>query len=113
MTLVTLFLGWLPVALLFLAFAWAGNGRKLPGAAVAVILGESLVLTLLASLWFASLGSGGWPLIFLLLGVLVAGAERGLRSAFLRSGLRVEVRGFVLGVVRYLVAGGLLAWRLG
>jgi len=113
MTLVTLVLGWLPVALLFLAFAWAGNGRRLPRPAVAVTLAESLVLTLLAALWFASLGHGGWPLLFLLLGVLVAGAERGVRAAFLRSQTAPEIRGFALGVLRYLLAGGLLAWRLG
>jgi len=113
MTLVTLCFGWLPVVLLFLAFAWAGNGRRLPRSAVAVTMGESLVLTLLAALWFASLGSGGWPLVFLLLGILVSGAERGLRSAFLRSGFGPEFRGFAVGVARYLIAGGLLAWRLG
>jgi hypothetical protein len=113
MTLVTLLLGWLPVALLFLAVARVANGRRLPGLAVAVTLAESLALTLLAGLWFASIGSGGWPLVFLLVGILVAGAERGLRSAFLRSELRPEVRGFALGVARYLAAGALLAWRLG
>lgn len=113
MTLVTLLLGWLPVAVLFLAFAWAGNGRRLPRPAVTVSLAESLVLTLLAGLWFASLGHGGWPLLFLLLGMLVAGAERGLRAAFLRSSAGPELRGFALGVIRYLLAGGLLAWRLG
>lgn len=113
MTLVTLGLGWLPVAALFLAVAWAANARRLPRGAVLVTLGESLVLTLLAALWFASLGGGGWPLVFLLLGTLVAGAERGLRSAFLRSESRLEWRGFALGVARYLAAGALLAWRLG
>lgn len=114
MTLVTLVLAWVPVAVLFLAFAWAAGGRKLPpGPGVAVVLAEAAVLTLLAGLWFASLGSGGWPLVFLLLGTLVSGAERGLRAAFLRSAAAPEVRAFVFGVVRYLAAGALLAWRLG
>lgn len=113
MTLVTLALAWLPVAALFLAVAWAATGRKLPRAAIAVSAGEAGVLTLLAALWFASLGDGGWPLVFLLLGVLVAGAERGLRSAFLRSWTGADGRGFALGVARYVAAGGLLAWRLG
>jgi hypothetical protein len=113
MTLTTLFLGWLPVAALFLLFAWAGGGRKLSAAALWLTLAEAMVLTLLAGLWFASLGSGGWPLVFLLVGVLVAGAERGLRSALLRSPVRAEVRGFAIGVIRYLAAGGVLAWRLG
>jgi hypothetical protein len=114
MTLVTLALAWLPVAVLFLAAAWFANGRALPPrSGLVLVAGEALVLTLLAALWFASLGSGGWPLVFLLVGVLVAGAERGLRAALLRSPAAPEVRGFVAGVLRYLAAGGILAWRLG
>lgn len=70
------------------------------------------MLTLLASLWFGSIGSGGWWLVFLLLGVLVSGAERGLRSALLRSAKGPEVRGFLVGVAKYVAAGALLAWRL-
>ena len=51
MTLVTLFFAWLPVAILFLAFAWAGNARTVPlQAGLAVVLGGALVLTLLAAL---------------------------------------------------------------
>jgi len=113
MTLTTLLLGFVPVALLFLALAWLANGRKLNATALWVVLGESLVLTLFAALWFGSLGHGGWWLVFLLLGLLVAGAERGLRFAFLRSAARAELLGLGLGVARYLAAGALLAWRLG
>ncbi len=113
MTLTTLLGAALPLAALFLAWAWASNGRRLNGAAALVVLAESLTLTLLAALWFGSLGSGGWLLIFLLLGALVGGAERGLRSAFLRSGGRSEAVGFGLAVARYLLAGALLAWRIG
>ncbi|MFI5208361.1 MAG: hypothetical protein ACHQU8_07075 [Gemmatimonadales bacterium] len=100
------------VALLFLAAAWY-RGRRLPVAAVLVCLGEAGVLTLLAALWFGSLGSGGWPTVFLLLGALVAGPERGLRLAFLRSGTRSELGLFLLDIARYMAAGALLAWRLG
>jgi len=113
MTLTTLLLGFAPVAMLFLAAAWALNGRKLSTMAVWVVLAEALVLTLFAALWFASLGHGGWWLVFLLLGLLVTGAERGLRFAFLRSAGRAELLGLALGVVRYVAAGALLAWRLG
>lgn len=112
MTLVTLALGFLPVAVLFLGAAWFTSGRKLNRTAVWVALAEALALTLLAGLWFGSLGSGGWPLVFFLIGVLVAGADRGMRSAFLRSGGRQELVGFLIGVARYLAAGALLAWRL-
>ena len=113
MTLTTLALGFVPVAVLFLAVAWLGQGRRLNRLAVWVVLGEALVLTLFAALWFGSLGHGGWWLVFLLLGLLVTGAERGLRFAFLRSAGRAELLGLVLGVARYLLAGALLAWRLG
>jgi hypothetical protein len=100
------------VALLFLAAAWH-RGRRLPGAAMMVCLAEAVVLTLLAALWFGSLGSGGWPTVFLLLGALVAGPERGLRLAFLRSGTRSDLGFFILDIARYMAAGALLAWRLG
>ena len=100
------------VALLFLAAARYRGGR-LPPAAFLVCLAEAGVLTLLAALWFGSLGSGGWPTVFLLLGALVAGPERGLRSAFLRSSSRADLGFFFLDIARYLAAGALLAWRLG
>ena len=99
-------------AALFLAVARVGHG-KLNGAAVLVTLGEALVLALLGALWFGSIGQGSWLLVFSLVGMLVAGAERGLRSAFLRSAERPGWRGFVVDFARYVVAGGLLAWRLG
>lgn len=73
---------------------------------------EALVVTLFAALWFGSLGAGGWWLPFGLVGLLVAGAERGLRSALLRSWGRAETVGVVAGLARYLVAGALLAWLL-
>lgn len=113
MSLTTLSLGFAPVAVLFLVAGWATNGRTLNRAAVIVLLAEALVLTLFAALWFGSLGHGGWFLVFLLLGALVAGADRGLRFALLRSARGEELRRFGLGVAKYLVAGALLAWRLG
>ena len=109
----TVFLAFLPVALLFLLAEWGVNRRALNRPAVVVLLAESLVVTLFAALWFGSLGHGGWLLLFLLLGTLVSGAERGLRSAFLRSSEPAELRLFGVGVAKYLVAGAILAWRLG
>ena len=100
-----------PVLALFVAVAWPQYGRPTARATL-VCVGETAVLTLLAALWFGSLGSGGWWLVFLLVGVLVSGAERGLRFAFLRSPAGPETRGFLLGVARYVAAGALLAWRL-
>jgi hypothetical protein len=116
MSLTTVLTAFAAVAVLFLAVAFATH-RRLPMRAVWVVLAEAFVLTLLAALWFGSLGHGGWLLVFLLLGMLVAGAERGLRLAFLRSAerppLSAESRAFLLGMVRYVAAGALLAWRLG
>ncbi|OGT94708.1 MAG: hypothetical protein A2083_06500 [Gemmatimonadetes bacterium GWC2_71_9] len=113
MSLVTIVLAFVPVAVLFLGAGWLAGGRKLTRAAALVVTLEALVLTLLAALWFGSLGHGGWFAVFVLLGVLVAGAERGLRFAFLRSSGRAELRQFGLGLLKYVLAGAILAWRLG
>jgi hypothetical protein len=113
MNLTRVVLAFLPVAVLFLVTSRLAAGRHLTRAAWAVILGEAAALTLLAALWFGSLGAGGWLLVFLLLGLLVSGAERGLRFAFLPSGGRQELLAFGVGVARYVVSGAILAWRLG
>jgi hypothetical protein len=69
---------------------------------------EAAAVTLFASLWFDSLGHGGWWLLFALLGLIVSLAQlRGTwrrREAFTRASR---------DVVRYVVAGAILAWRLG
>lgn len=111
MSTVTLVLAILPVAALFAGACFLAH-RRLTRPALLVALGEAVVLTLLAALWFGSLGHGGWILVFGLLGVLVSGAERGLRLALLRSAQGPELAGFLIGVARYLAAGALLSWRL-
>jgi len=116
-TLGRLVLAWLPVALVFAGLAeqesvftkWNILWRSLEAAAV----------TLLASLWFDSLGHGGWWLLFALLGLIVslarlrgattpvAGTPEGgwrRREALIRAGR---------DVARYVLAGAILAWRLG
>ncbi len=110
MTLSTLLLGYVPVALLFIGANWYLSGKTLTRRSAVASAAEALVFTLFAALWFASLGAGGWVWIFGLLGVLIAGAERSQRIALLRSQSRDEVAGFVGGVVKYLAAGGLLAY---
>ncbi len=84
-----------------------------------VCSGESLVLSLFAALWFASLGHGGWLLLFALLGLLMEGPARfrdDLREAGAMPGqlefTRVRWYRIGLGVARVVGAGGLLAWRL-
>jgi hypothetical protein len=112
MTLGGLAAAWGAVAALFLAWAWVAGRRPGP-TAVLVLLAEAAALTLFAGLWFGSLGQGGWLLVFLLVGSLVSGAERGLRAALTAAPAGPEMRGFALGVARYLAAGALLAWFLG
>ena len=72
---------------------------------------EALLITLLGSLWFDSLGSGGWWLLFLLVGALVT-----LPKWFAIGENPVPKRALVATacahLVRYVVAGALLAWRL-
>lgn len=106
MTLGRLALAWLPVALWFLAVDW--GARRVAAPAPDALkpnyrLGlEALLVTLFASLWFDSLGSGGWWLLFLLVGAIAAGLPR-----------HPAWRTVLIDLGRYVVAGGILAWRLG
>jgi beta-lactamase superfamily II metal-dependent hydrolase len=107
-TLGRLALAWLPVAVWFLAVDW-GVRRVTTVAQPAAPPWppdyrralEALLVTLLASLWFDSLGSGGWWVLFLLVGAIAAGLPR-----------RPAWRAVLVDVGRYVVAGGILAWRL-
>lgn len=70
---------------------------------------EAALLTLLAGLWFASLGHGGWFLLFPLLGAWAGWvAQQRARAPFDRAALKA----FAMVVVRTTVAGGLLQWIL-
>ena len=74
-------------------------------------LAEAALITLIASLWFNSLGSGDWWLLFLLIGGLVSSGRwfaRGPDPAPKRA-LFTDV---IADLVRYVIAGALLAWRL-
>jgi len=115
-TLTRLVLAWVAVALWFL-LATLGAAQIGAGARVAPRLlrwrvGEAAVVTLFASLWFASLGSGEWWLLFLLVGILAAA------PAQLAAGTGAEPLGaaalvaMCVDVARYIVAGAILAWRL-
>ena len=80
---------------------WAFGERRVTGAggpSAAELAGEALLLALFAALWFGSLGSGAWWLVFLLLGGLMAWPVRSLAGA--------------ARIARVVVAGGLLAWTL-
>jgi hypothetical protein len=104
-----LVLAWLGTLALFL-LAEVATGRR---PVVLTNAAQSLLLTLLGSLWFASLGTGAWWLIFLLMGGLMelsAAAGEGKRA---KQRERRELAAHGLGVARVLAAGGWLAWQLG
>ena len=85
-----------------------GEPTRLDSIVLRADLTEALLLTLFAGLWFASLGHGGWLVLFTVAGLLLELPPRlRNRSAPPRSWLLAA-----LGVVRIIVAGGLLAWRL-
>ena len=62
------------------------------------LAGEALLLALFGALWFGSLGSGEWWLVFLLVGALTAWPVRTVGGA--------------ARIGRTLVAGWLLVWIL-
>ena len=125
MTLGRLLLAWLPVAALFVvtppigyrwggevaeqgAFVWAFNRWEIGWRLV-----EAVVVTLFASLWFDSLGAGGWWLLFFLLCLLVAFPRRLVMRQHAEPPRRRHLLAHAgLDVARYVAAGALLAWRL-
>jgi hypothetical protein len=124
MTLGRLMLAWLPVAALFVVTPPVGYPWNAPGAGALVWsfnrweigwrLVEAAAVTLVASLWFDSLGAGGWWLLFFLVGLLVAFPRRLVMWQHVDPPRRRHlVMHACLDVARYVAAGGLLAWRLG
>ena len=127
MSLGRLLLAWLPVAALFavtppIGYPWGTSGEA-PEKGVFVLsfnrweigwrLAEAGVVTLFASLWFDSLGAGGWWLLFLLVGLLVAFPRRLVMWRHVEPPRRRHLLAHAgLDVARYVVAGALLAWRL-
>lgn len=109
MTLGRLLLAWLPVAAWFGLAGWtahrlvgvAASPAPTTGALIATAI-EALLVTLFASLWFDSLGHGGWWLLFGLVGILSAGVPS-----------RPPLVAVAFSLARYVGAGALLAWRLG
>ena len=112
MTLTRLVLAWLLVAAEFVVVCGLGSrGGRVRAWHAAWRSLEAAVTTLFASLWFDSLGSGAWWLVFLLVGLLV-----GFSARLPDGGLGMPRETLLLGlrdVARYVVAGAILAWRLG
>lgn len=128
MTLGRLLLAWGPVAAWFVLAAWArwaaivhrrpeaGVGLPLPLTpwSLSWLLAEAGALTLFASLWFDSLGSGGWWLLFALVGFLTSFPARMRQVAWTGGALRrLMLADATADVARYVVGGAILAWRLG
>ena len=106
MTLVRLALGFLAVAALFSGIGWVSGLRDRGSAAVLIC--EAFVLTLLGALWFASIGQGGWVLVFAFIGALASGTDRWLAAVGKGATLRPLIRLTLLAAIRYVAAGGLL-----
>lgn len=122
MTLARLSLAWVPVSVWFLIAGWAARRvfagtepmeRARAGWRVIWTLAEAGVVTLFGSLWFDTLGSGGWWLLFALVGLLVAFPARLSHLMSSDTPRRPEISGALLDVARYIGAGAILAWRLG
>lgn len=124
MTLGRLLLAWLPVGALFavappIGYPWNQPELARPLAwslnrwEVVWRLAEAFVVTLFGALWFDSLGAGGWWLLFLLVGLLVAFPRRLVMWRHVEPARRRHLLiHAALDVARYIVAGALLAWRL-
>lgn len=109
MTLLRLLGGTAAVAV-FLLF-WDLSERKLARSERPfrpVVLGaEALLLAMFAALWFASLGHGGWWVLFAVLGALVEGPIRLRHRVELPAdGLWVPL---AAGMARMVAAGGVLS----
>lgn len=125
MTLTRLLLAWVPVAVWFV-IATVGTallvgsppGQEVPWMGVPLGLLrwrviEAVLVTMFGSLWFASLGSGEWWLVFLLVGAIaVTPTWLAFRSRDPRSA-RTSLVGACADLARYVLAGAILAWRLG
>jgi hypothetical protein len=72
---------------------------------------EALLITLIASLWFDSLGSGEWWLLFVFVGALVT-VPKWFAIGQDPAPKRALVAAAFAHLGRYVIAGGLLAWRL-
>lgn len=70
---------------------------------------EAGLLTLFGSMWFDSLGSSGWWLLFLIVGALATLSRWQLRRSV--PGI-ARAAGAGADLARYVVAGAVLAWIL-
>ena len=100
---------WFALAELVLARLKGAPGGRGP-ASTWVPAVEGLLFTLFGVLWFGSYGpgAGGWILLFVLLGLLLELPAR-LRDAVQRAQPRGLAAAAGIAVMRWVVAGGILA----
>lgn len=72
---------------------------------------EAVLVTLFAALWFASLGHGGWWVLFVVVGLLLEGPVRARHRADLPAEA-LPWRPLLLGTLRLLGAGAILSLLL-
>lgn len=113
MTLTRFLLAWVVVAAWYaLLDPFTGPRARPLRTRIPLLAAETLLLTMFAALWFGSLGHGGWWLLFLVLGALIEGPVRlRHRSDAAPDGMRPWLKA-ALAVGRFVIAGGLLSWRL-
>jgi hypothetical protein len=120
MALARLVLGWMTTWVFFLLWEavearLAGGprepGRKFLRRAPGAYFIEALLFALIAGLWFASLGHGGWWLLFGLIGLLVEWAAW-MRVADMDETPFPPLVHVLLGGIRGAAAGGLLSQLL-
>lgn len=113
MSLVRLIVAALAVTAWFVAWVFAARRLRpdpLPPRFRSEVI-EAILLTMFAALWFASLGHGGWWVLFVVVGLLVEGPIRQRH----RSGSPPEPqpwRPVLLGTLRILGAGAILSLLL-
>jgi hypothetical protein len=93
--------------------ARAGNAGGWLRAPARIYVTEALLLTLLGTLWFASLGSGGWPLVFAFIGVLMEWPGPVRHGLHAPDGTRRALARVAGGVLRVVGAGAILWWWVG
>lgn len=119
MSVLRLALGWGAVSVWFFLFELIEQKLVGPRPAAGrlragwkLYLADALLLTLFAALWFASLGHGGWVLLFLMVGLLMEGPARYRDGAGTMDLSGKGIIRLLVGLVRIVATGGILAWLL-
>lgn len=111
MQLARVLVGWLAVSFVFVGLdaLRARRAGTRPLSPRWIHFAQAVPFTLLAALWFASMGRGSWPLVF----VLIAVVAESPRLVDLAKGRGLRVLGEMLPTVVRMLCGALvLRWLL-